>query len=204
MEKEILIDAPARKALGVRYSGTDRHYHGTTHIEALLSLAREYRAALSDPQAVEAAIWFHDAIYDSRRNDNEQRSAELARDMLVGRMTGERLGRIAAMIEATATHELPSFEGDALRDAALFLDMDLSILGAEPQAFDAYEDAVRREYGWVEDVAWNAGRAAVLKKFLAREHIFHTEEFRGRFEAKARANLERSIGQLTAGRSAPA
>lgn len=198
METEILIDATARTALAARYAGADRHYHGVGHIEGLLSLAREYRKALSDPEAVEAAIWFHDAIYDSRRNDNERRSAELAREMLTGRTTDERLGRIAAMIEATATHELPHLEDErARRDAALFLDMDLSILGAEPGNFDAYEQAVRREYGWVEDAAWNAGRAAVLRKFLAREHIFHTREFRERFESRARENMRRSLDRLT-------
>ncbi len=46
----------------------------------------------------------------------------------------ERLTRIVAMIEATATHALPDLGDEAAtRDAAFFLDMDLSILGA-PQA----------------------------------------------------------------------
>ena len=101
------------------------------------------------------------------------------------------------MIEATATHALPDPDDKAAgRDAALFLDMDLSILGASPVEFDAYEAAVRREYGWVEEKAWRAGRAAVLEKFLARPHIFHTEAFRQRFEAQARKNLARSLAAL--------
>ena len=104
------------------------------------------------------------------------------------------------MIEATATHALPSLQslGDEhfIGDAALFLDMDLSILGAAPEAFDAYEQAVRREYDWVEEPMWRAGRSAVLKNFLARPHIFHTEEFRQRFEPQARRNMARSIAAL--------
>jgi predicted metal-dependent HD superfamily phosphohydrolase len=101
------------------------------------------------------------------------------------------------MIEATATHELPdAFDASARRDAALFLDMDLSILGASPNDFDAYEQAVRLEYGWVPEPAWRAGRAAVLRKFLARSHIFHSKEFRERLEAKARHNIERSLVAL--------
>ena len=92
------------------------------------------------------------------------------------------------MILATATHELPRFDdAAATRDASLFLDMDLSILGAAPDAFDAYERAVRREYGWVEEPMWRAGCAAVLTGFLARPRIFHTDEFRQPFRASGQA-----------------
>ncbi|ESX16392.1 hypothetical protein [Mesorhizobium sp. LSJC264A00] len=202
MENEPLIDAPLKRALSALYQAPDRHYHNLAHIEALLALADEYRASLHDSGAVEAAIWFHDAIYDSRAKDNEARSAALAQDKLATRTDPERLGRIAAMIVATATHELPSLhpgglaDENALRDAALFLDMDLAILGASADAFDAYEQAVRREYGWVEEPMWRAGRGAILKTFLARQHIFHSQEFRQRFEPQARQNLARSLETL--------
>jgi predicted metal-dependent HD superfamily phosphohydrolase len=197
MENVSLIDAAIRTGLSALYRAPDRHYHGLAHIEAMLALAKQYHAAVSDSGAVEAAIWFHDAIYDSRRSDNETRSAALAREALAGSAQPERLSRIAGMIEATATHALPDL-GDraASEDAALFLDMDLSILGAPPTDFDAYEAAIRREYGWVEEPAWRAGRAAVLETFLARPHIFHTDAFRRRSEGQARANIRRSLAAL--------
>ncbi|PAP97669.1 hypothetical protein LRP31_22795 [Mesorhizobium mediterraneum] len=199
MENEPLIEAPLKRELSALYRAEGRHYHSLAHIEAMLALAGHYRASLHDPEAVEAAIWFHDAIYDSRAKDNEAKSAALAEKKLSGRTDAQRLGRITAMIIATATHELPRFSDEnAARDAALFLDMDLAILGATPDAFDAYEQAVRREYGWVEEPMWRAGRSAVLKSFLARPHIFHTEEFRQRFEAQARQNMARSLKALGA------
>lgn len=192
-----LVDAALKAELAGLYRAPGRHYHGLAHIEALLALAAEYRPALSDPEAVEAAIWFHDAIYDSRAKDNETRSAGLARSKLAGRTDEARLACIAAMIEATATHEVPTLaDPDHVRDAALLLDMDLSILGAEPNVFDAYEQAVRREYHWVDEPAWKAGRGAVLKNLLARPHIFHTPEFRDRFEVQARENMARSVERL--------
>ncbi|MGP2492809.1 HD domain-containing protein [Mesorhizobium sp. PUT5] len=195
-----LLDEDLKRELSALYGTEHRHYHGLAHIEALLALAGEYRTALSDPEAVEAAIWFHDAIYDSRAKDNEARSAALALEKLAPRIAGERLARIAVMIEATATHEVPGLaDAAARRDAALFLDMDLSILGAAPATFDAYEQAVRREYGWVAEPAWRAGRAVVLKTFLARPHIFHTREFRNRFERQARENMTCSLAVLDAG-----
>ena len=197
MENSPLIDTTLKQEISALYSVAGRHYHGMAHIEALLALARQYRRVLADPEAVEAAIWFHDAIYDSRAKDNEAQSAALARKKLGGRISAQRLDRIAAMIEATATHQLPEFaDAGAVRDAALFLDMDLSVLGSRPDVFEAYEHAVRREYSWVPEPAWIAGRGAVLKNFLARAHIFHTPEFRNRFEAQARKNMARSLAAL--------
>ncbi|RUW52380.1 hypothetical protein EOA32_12925 [Mesorhizobium sp. M1A.F.Ca.ET.072.01.1.1] len=197
MENEPLIDDALKSELAALYQSADRHYHGLPHIEAMLALAAEHRHLLDDPEAVEAAIWFHDAVYDSRAKDNEAKSAVLAERKLSGRTDPARLARILAMISATATHQLPPLEDeDAASDAALFLDMDLAILGADPNRFDAYEKAVRREYGWVEEPIWRAGRAAVLTSFLARPHIFNTQWFRDRFEARARENLVRSLQVL--------
>ncbi|MER8692373.1 hypothetical protein NKI77_11780 [Mesorhizobium opportunistum] len=197
MENEPLIDNALKTELSALYRAEDRYYHNLAHIEAMLALAGDYRGLLGDPQAVEAAIWFHDAIYDSKAKDNEAKSAALAEKWLAGRIDAGRMSRISAMILATATHELPRFDdATATRDASLFLDMDLSILGAEPDAFDAYERAVRREYHWVEEPMWRAGRGAVLTSFLARPHIFHTEEFRRRFEPQARLNMARSLEAL--------
>ena len=145
MKDQPLIDEPLKRLLSTLYRAEDRHYHNLVHIEAMLGFAGDYRALLDDPEAVEAAIWFHDAIYDSKAKDNEARSAALAEKKLAGRTDAGRLGRIGAMILATATHQLPRFDdAAATRDASLFLDMDLSILGAAPDAFDAYERAVRR------------------------------------------------------------
>ncbi|GLQ80476.1 hypothetical protein GCM10007881_39950 [Mesorhizobium huakuii] len=197
MKDQPLIDEPLKQELSALYRAEGRHYHNLAHIEAMLVLAADYRALFGDPEAVEAAIWFHDAIYDSKAKDNEARSAALAEKKLAGRTDAGRLDRIGAMILATATHQLPRFDDNtATRDASLFLDMDLSILGAAPDAFDAYERAVRQEYDWVEEPMWRAGRGAVLKDFIARPRIFHTEEFRQRFEPQARLNMARSLETL--------
>lgn len=200
MDKQFLLDDTLKRELSRLYDDAGRHYHGMAHIAALLALAEEYRAFLADPEAVEAAIWFHDAVYDSRAKDNEAQSAALARAKLAGRTEADRIERIAAMIEATATHTPPAL-GDkaAASDAAFMLDMDLAILGAPPGTFAAYERGVRQEYAWVPEPAWLAGRGAVLKGFLARRQIFHTQPFRGRFEAQARRNLAVSLAALEKG-----
>lgn len=197
MANETLIPDALKQELLELYRAPDRHYHGASHIEAMLRLFEANRARFADPSAAEAAIWFHDAVYDSRRGDNEAKSAELAAEKLAGHADDGQVARIVALILATATHEPPEGADEATRqDAALFLDLDLSVLGAAGDAFDAYEAGVRREYGWVDEANWRAGRAAVLKKFLDRPAIFQTEIFRQRYEKTARDNIARSLAAL--------
>lgn len=192
-----LLDEPLKASLLQLYNAPDRYYHNAAHVEALLGMALRQRPALTDAELVEAAIWFHDAIYDSARKDNEEKSAELAARHLSGRIEPARLHSIVRMIEATATHIVPDLPDEgARRDAALFLDMDLAILGAPPAQFDAYEAAVRKEYAWVGDDAWRSGRAAVLTNFLGRSNVYATRLFRQMYESQARQNLQRSLDKL--------
>jgi predicted metal-dependent HD superfamily phosphohydrolase len=192
-----LIDGKLRDKLVRAYAAPERHYHNLTHIEAMLGLKSSYEDALSDPQSVEAAIWFHDAIYDTRRHDNEEKSAELAASRLAGLLSPDRIAFVVGMIRATAGHHVPDGLDDAQRrDCALFLDTDLSILGSPPDFFAAYEDAVRREYGWVPDPLWREGRRKVLQSFLDRPAIYMSPQFRASHEAAARANLTRSLESL--------
>ena len=195
-----LISEPLRSELVPAYAAPDRHYHDLRHIQALLSLADACADAIADREAVEAAIWFHDAIYDTRRSDNEERSAALAAARLAGTANEDRIARIAAMIRATANHVVPDLDDAAAkRDCALFLDMDLAILGSPLDDFDAYEAAVRREYDWVPEPQWKLGRRAVLAAFLARPAIYATQRFQASHETAARRNLARAIARLDEG-----
>jgi len=182
------------------HRGPERGYHGWSHPQALLHLLDEVRGDLHDPVAVEAAVLFHDAVYDARAADNEERSALLTADRLEGRLPPETVRRATALIRATARHAVPDGLPPAeVEDMAIFLDMDLSVLGAEPAAFDAYEAGVRHEYAHVPDAAFAAGRSAILRRFAGRAHLFLSAWGRARFEAGARANLARSIGALERG-----
>jgi predicted metal-dependent HD superfamily phosphohydrolase len=192
-----LISEPLRAELIAAYTAPDRHYHDLRHIETLLGLAKTCAGVIADDDAVEAAIWFHDAIYDSRRGDNEERSAALATERLAGAARSDRIDHIATMIRATAGHAMPDLADAASRhDCALFLDMDLSILGSPAADFDAYEAGVRREYDWVSDARWRLGRRAVLAGFLARPTIYASDRFQASHEAAARRNLTRAIARL--------
>ena len=197
-----LLPAALLNDLRHRYGEPQRHYHTWAHIESLLRLLAEVRDRLEDPVAVEAALYYHDAVYDPRATDNEARSAALLRQACAGVLPPESLEHAAGMVEATAGHRLPEdlagegLTGGRLEDARLFLDMDLSVLAAERAAFEAYEAAIRREYAHVDAAAFRAGRRRVLEGFLARERLYFSNHFAPRFEAPARANLARSLMSL--------
>lgn len=63
-----------------------------------------------------------------------------------------------------------------------------------PDRFREYHEGIRREYALVPDLIYNLKRKQALKRFLARERIFLTEEFRERYETQARENLAWAIG----------
>ena len=57
-----------------------RAYHGFSHVERLI--ARQLAVAGDCPAPVALFVFFHDAVYDSTRADNELRSAALFLDEL--------------------------------------------------------------------------------------------------------------------------
>jgi predicted metal-dependent HD superfamily phosphohydrolase len=173
-----------------RYAEPQRHYHTVQHLAECLAAFEPAARLAVRPAEVEAALWFHDAIYDPHRNDNEERSAALARGALdAAGVGGEAVARVAASILRTRHHADP--END---DQRLLLDVDLSILGADEPRFDEYERQIRREYEFVSEASFHARRANLLRAFLLRPHIYHLAHFRERLEQRARANLLRSIG----------
>ena len=193
---EPALAAEQFRRLKAQYSQPWRVYHRLRHLRRMFRVWREAEGelAVEDAQAVALAVWFHDAVYDPQRSDNETESAREAeaRLALLGVSAG-RQERVCRMILATATHEA---EGDP--DTALLLDLDLSILGAAPAVYQAYARGIRREYAHVDDHAFRTGRLRVLERFLVRQTIYMTGALAERLEARARRNLEREIELLVA------
>lgn len=143
---------------------------------------------------IQVALWFHDAIYDTRSPHNEERSAAWATEVLAAAGASPQAQlRVRELVLATRHNAEPESA-----DARLTVDIDLSILGAPPARFDEYEAQVRREYSWVPDPAFGQARAKILREFLARPSVYATEFFRECLEARARSNLARSLARLGA------
>ena len=179
-------------ALLARWAEPHRRYHTPQHLHECLALFERDRALAEHPGEVAIALWFHDAIYDTARHDNEAASADWAARVLL--QAGAAPGvaaRVHALIMATRHSEVP-----ATADAKLLVDIDLAILGAEPARFAEYELQIRDEYGFVPEHTFRDRRAAILRGFLARPSLFATPAYADRFDAPARANLARAIARL--------
>jgi predicted metal-dependent HD superfamily phosphohydrolase len=183
--------------LTAAYAEPHRYYHNQTHIAECLAELDQVRHLTLQPVAVELAVWFHDAVYDPKRADNEERSAALAvRCFADAGMSDGLAETVSKLVMATKSHEL---FGDS--DMALTVDIDLCILGQPEQRFFEYERQIREEYSWVPQNLFASKRAEILQRFLARERIFATDWFRNKYERSARRNLEASIAKLRKPRS---
>ena len=157
----------------------------------------EVRSTMEQPVAVEAALWFHDSIYDPRSSTNEEDSADNAVDDLEDAgVAREIVERVRQLVLCTKTHE-PA----GVPDAPLLIDIDLAILGQPPARFWEYENAIRAEYAWVPQQRYAEKRSEILTRFLRRPAIYRTDHFNGKYEAAARANLRAAIERLRAGLS---
>jgi predicted metal-dependent HD superfamily phosphohydrolase len=179
--------------LARRYAEPHRAYHNADHVTAVLREARTLGDRDGEDRAVlTLAICAHDVIYDAKPGDDERASARWAREKLTESGVDESyISRVEALVLATLKHE----SDDEL--AHILLDADLSILGADPDVYDGYSAAVRKEYASVPDELWRNGRSAVLRSLLDRDDLFRTPQAKARWDAKARANLARELDRLS-------
>ncbi len=188
--------ALAWEALHRGYESPGRHYHTLGHVTAVLEAldeVEEPELSEEDRETLEAALWFHDLVYDPRASDNEARSAAEAECWLRKGMWGdERIRKVVRLILATRHEEIP--DGEVER---LMVDLDLAVLGSERDDYEAYARAIRCEYVHVPEPIYRRERARVLRSFLDRPAIYSTAGGRARYEKRARENLSREIESLS-------
>lgn len=183
------VDADAIwDGLHTHYSEAWRHYHNWGHIQACLAQLDIWPVSPANPDEVEAAIWFHDAIYRIGASDNEVRSAELSQQRLKKLNWPEAARQCVSDLIVATDHK----NSPATPDAAMLCDIDLSILAAPPNAYDLYANAILREVG-LPELEFGRHRRAFLSGMLAKPFIFHFVQTRNLLESRARANLSREI-----------
>jgi predicted metal-dependent HD superfamily phosphohydrolase len=184
------------KEIERKYTSSRRHYHNLQHIQALLDLCDNYAAQLTDADVMAFSVFYHDIIYNVLRKDNEPRSAQLAVKRLQAlSVPPEKTEQVKLFIEATKTHALTAAVTHT-GDLQLLLDFDMSILGVDWPAYEAYTQQVRREYRIYPDKIYYPGRKQFLQHCLQMEHIFQTPVFRDRYEARARENMVKELAKM--------
>lgn len=194
---EVGADAaePVLDSLIAAYSAPDRFYHDLEHLHEMLHTARRLAGGEAPPE-VEVAIWFHDAVYDTRSKDSEDSSAELASAALedLG-LPPESIERVTALIRATA--HLSNSAPPPDHNAAILLDADLAVLGSPEDRYQRYAADIRREYAWVPEEDYRNGRAKVLEAFLSRPRIYWNDVLYQERDARARRNLTEELERLS-------
>lgn len=196
-----------------------RHYHTATHVMWVLrhvdEILRHAGCAGLDGDATRLAALWHDAVYDPQAADNEVVSARLARDVATGLgWSSARVDLVEQLVLSTipgAPH--PTRRTDVGRDGLdqtagdrvggqracdefdVLHDADLAILGSDPSQYQAYVNAVRREYVHVSAEDWRRGRPAVLRALLSDDPLFRTPVMAAR-AARARANIAAELATL--------
>lgn len=174
-----------------RYNEARRFYHNWDHIkDCLLRLDEaEAEGLVRDPYVLEWAIYHHDAIYSTKwPKQNEEMSAHLAQ-FRIGMHYRDKVQRLILLTE-------PGMPRGRFRDEELIQDIDLSILGADEGAYDAYTAAIRCEYIWVPEEDFLRGRLLVMEKFAANDRLYNSDYFRSQREDQARHNLNREIQDI--------
>jgi predicted metal-dependent HD superfamily phosphohydrolase len=183
---------PPYHDLAQRLAEPHRAYHTMRHIRHCLDEMGRVRHLAAHPDAMEMALWYHDAIYDTHAADNEDQSAALAARILRAASVPETfVQKVVRLIMATKAHTVAED-----LDTRLLVDIDLAILGQPAPIFDAYEQHIRQEYAWVPHAAFLEGRTRILHSFLHRATIYATDYFRQLYEAPARMNIARSLSLL--------
>ena len=174
-----------------KYKEPHRAYHTAAHIRHCLVEFRQVRDMPRNPNAVELALWFHDAVYAPFRKDNEHRSARFAEEVLfqIGGVSDDIIARVTTLIMATQ-HNVPLSPHDP--DAIMMADIDLSPLGVHPQLFDENSQRIRREFKMGDNKKSLEKQAWFLVKLLRKkQNIYGTDYFYEKYEKQARRNIER-------------
>lgn len=183
---ELAGDSPTSRtewaALVAAWSEPHRRYHDLAHLAAVLGLVGEL--GTGDLTAVRLAAWYHDAVYDPQRSDNEEVSAQRARAGLRGLVDDDLLTEVERLVRLTAGHDAAPDDGNG----AVLCDADLAVLAGPPDAYATYASAIRTEYGHLSDEEFTVGRIAVLEHLLSLPVLYRTPAAQP-WTATARANV---------------
>ncbi len=182
------VHADLRRRLG----GPDRRFHDLRHIEDCLRRFAEVAPLLEDPDAVELALWFHDAVYVPSDPDNERNSVRLYLAQSTGAAPAFRR-RVCGLILATR-HRGKSYGNDR----RFIEDIDLAGFAAPWEEFMRHGGLLREEFSAQTDAQYLSGQVRFLEGLRQRPWFFSTGYFRDRHEAKAQSNLARLLAQLAA------
>lgn len=167
-----------------------RYYHNYQHVESILNQIDEVYLTQEQRVTMLLSAFYHDVFYTIGCKNNEIKSAK---KLLTHFRFFEAINIISKaneIIRATTFHE----SNDEL--TCLFIDMDMSILGSEPKAYKDYLNAIKKEYSIIPQRMFKRGRRQFILSTLDRDAVFLTSDYQGKYEDKARYNLQQELLEL--------
>jgi len=200
-------DASAFAVLDKNYRDPARGYHDWSHIVDMLTKLDDLTHLATRADLIAAAIFWHDSVFITRASgggarpdaDNVHDSAALF--AAHSRFPEAEAAAIRDMILATAqhlsAHAKREYYAGFAQDLDLFLDLDLSALGAAWPVFQNNYARIRSEYPWIDAADFDRQRQGMLGKFAAScESLFRLEEPRRLWAATARENCQRTHDEI--------
>src|SRR5690606_10645286 len=178
--------------INVAYSGPKRHHHNLQHLEFMFYEFDLVEDQVNDKISFQLAIFYHDLVYNVKKKDNEEKSADLAFEQLLEMgYPAEKCNFVKSMIQATKRHEI-----SANQDINLLLDIDMAVLGMDWVSYFKYTQHIRKEYKIYPEFIYRKGRREILNHFLEMDHLFKTKFYRDKFEEQARKNIAQELDLL--------
>ncbi len=177
--------------ISTQYDEPARFYHNKNHLVDLFTkldtLTMDADVALQqlmkqNKKVLTYAVFFHDIVYNPKKTDNEEKSVHQWQSYALSlSLKREMIKQVSELIQATKNHTEPT--SNPL--TALFLDLDLSILGSHPEAFAAYDAAIAQEYNYLDPVVYRQKRKTFLQSI---GNPYHTVYFKTHFGKQTNEN----------------
>lgn len=174
------------------YNSPNRFYHNLNHIESMFLLLEKQKDSINNWESIVFGLLYHDIVYDSTKSNNEELSAQLAKqELLTLNVSRSQIQKVEDLIISTKNHV-----GNSDNDTNIFLDADLSILGSDTKTYTTYSKNVRIEYVQYPSYVYNQGRIKILEYFLKLDSIYKTDYCKSKFEQSAQENLNHELNEL--------
>lgn len=179
--------------LHIEYSKDFRACHNmdwlTGHLGEFTSVYGEFE----NPKQSVMAILFGSYVFDPRREDNEERSADYVRNVCKNLgMSAQFAHNVTSMILSTKHNSYNIIDNDT----DLVTDIDISVLGSSPEKFGEYRKNLRKEYSWMYDDTFTKAETLFFEKFSHRAHIYSSDVFRKKLEKQAKENVTAALRDI--------
>ena len=148
----------------LKYDEEHRYYHNFNHLqEVLVELTNKQ---VNDDDELFLAAVYHDAVYNSQKQDNEEQSVILFKeDAKKANYPQNKIDTIVQLILDTKNHN-PTSE-----KSKLLIDADLNIFNASASRLIEYEKQIFKEYQHVDFLLYREKRIEILQKFNTNHRL---------------------------------